>query len=131
MMNFDPLYDYHSPKKINTALKNAKFNLAISPYISDSFKEFDIVLPMTPFTETSGTYINMEKRMQSFSAVTPPFGQSRPGWKILRVLANFLQLEGFLYDSSEEVKTDAMIELDKKNEYILKDFNPSKVRQWP
>ena len=120
MMNFDPLYDYHSPKKINSALKKAKFNLAISPYISDSFKEFDVVLPMTPFTETSGTFINMEKTIQSFSAVTPPVGQSRPGWKILRVLANFLQLEGFSYDSSEEVKTDAMIEMDKKNEFSLK-----------
>ncbi|MDC0542490.1 NADH-quinone oxidoreductase subunit NuoG [Methylophilaceae bacterium] len=128
MMNFDPSYDYHSPKKINAALKNAKFNLAISPYISDSFKGFDVVLPMTPFTETSGTYINMEKRIQSFSAVTPPFGQSRPGWKILRVLANFLQLEGFLYDSSEEVKADAMIEFDKKNEDNLKVFKPSKIR---
>ena len=129
MMNFDPLYDYHSPKKINAALKKAKFNLAISPYISDSFREFDIVLPMTPFTETSGTFINMEKTIQSFSAVTPPAGQSRPGWKILRVLANFLQLEGFSYDSSEEVKTDAMIEMDKKNEFSLKDFKPSNIER--
>ena len=129
MMNFDPLYDYHSPKKINSALKKAKFNLAISPYISDSFKEFDIVLPMTPFTETSGTFINMEKTIQSFSAVTPPVGQSRPGWKILRVLANFLQLEGFSYDSSEEVKTDAMIEMDKKNEFSLNDFKPSNIER--
>ena len=129
MMNFDPLYDYHSPKKINSALKKAKFNLAISPYISDSFREFDIVLPMTPFTETSGTFINMEKTIQSFSAVTPPAGQSRPGWKILRVLANFLQLEGFSYDSSEEVKTDAMIEMDKKNEFSIKDFKPSNIEK--
>ena len=129
MMNFDPLYDYHSPKKINAALKKAKFNLAISPYISDSFKEFDVVLPMTPFTETSGTFINMEKTIQSFSAVTPPVGQSRPGWKILRVLANFLQLEGFSYDSSEEVKTDAMIEMDKKNEFSLNDFKPSNIQR--
>ena len=129
MMNFDPLYDYHSPKKINSALKKAKFNLAISPYISDSFKEFDVVLPMTPFTETSGTFINMEKTIQSFSAVTPPVGQSRPGWKILRVLANFLQLEGFSYDSSEEVKADAMIEMDKKNEFSLTDFKPSNIER--
>ena len=129
MMNFDPLYDYHSPKKINSALKKAKFNLAISPYISDSFKEFDVVLPMTPFTETSGTFINMEKTIQSFSAVTPPAGQSRPGWKILRVLANFLQLEGFSYDSSEEVKADAMIEIDKKNEFSLTDFKPSNIER--
>ena len=129
MMNFDPLYDYHSPKKINSALKKAKFNLAISPYISDSFKEFDVVLPMTPFTETSGTFINMEKTIQSFSAVTPPVGQSRPGWKILRVLANFLQLEGFSYDSSEEVKADAMIEMDKKNEFSLNDFKPSNIQR--
>ena len=129
MINFDPFYDYHSPKKINSALKKAKFNLAISPYISDSFKEFDVVLPMTPFTETSGTFINMEKTIQSFSAVTPPVGQSRPGWKILRVLANFLQLEGFSYDSSEEVKTDAIIEMDKKNEFSLNDFKPSNIER--
>ena len=129
MMNFDPLYDYHSPKKINAALKKAKFNLAISPYISESFREFDIVLPMTPFTETSGTFINMEKTIQSFSAVTPPVGQSRPGWKILRVLANFLQLEGFSYDSSEEVKADAMIEMDKKNEFSLIDFKTSNIER--
>ena len=58
-------------------------------------------------------------------------GKSRPGWKILRVLANFLQLEGFLYDSSEEVKADAMIEFDKKNEDNLKVFKPSKITKWP
>lgn len=131
MINFDPYFDYHSPKKITKALKSAKFNIAISPFVSDSLKEFDIVLPMTPPTETSGTYMNMEKRLQSFAAVTPPHGKSRPGWKILRVLANFLELEDFSYDSSDEIKVEAIEEINKNYSHNIKDFENSKKNKIP
>ena len=126
MMNFDPYYDYHSSKKMSSALKRANFNIAITPYLSDSLKEFDIVLPMSTATETSGTFINMEKRAQSFTAVTPPLGKSRPGWKILRVLGNFLELDGFSYDSSDEVKNEAMIDVNKESSHIKRDFQEQK-----
>ena len=126
MMNFDPYYDYHSSKKMSRALKRSNFNIAITPYLSDSLKEFDIVLPMSTVTETSGTFINMENRAQSFTAVTPPHGKSRPGWKILRVLGNFLELDGFSYDSSDEVKNEAMIDVNKESSYIKRDFQGQK-----
>lgn len=67
----------------------------------------DVILPMAPFTETSGTFVNAEGRQQSFHAVVKPLGETRPGWKILRVLGNMLGLEGFQYESSQEVLASA------------------------
>jgi NADH-quinone oxidoreductase subunit G len=63
-----------------------------------------VLLPIAPFTETSGTYMSMEGRVQSFTAVTKPLGECRPGWKVLRVLGNTLGLSGFDFDSSDQVK---------------------------
>ena len=65
----------------------------------------DVLLPTAPFTETSGTFVNAEGRAQSFVGVVKPLGETRPGWKILRVLGNLLALDGFEYESSEQVKS--------------------------
>ena len=61
------------------------------------------MLPMGTFAETSGTYVNCEGRWQSQAGAATPVGEARPGWKILRVLGNLLNLAGFEYQSSEEV----------------------------
>jgi len=61
------------------------------------------VLPISPFTETSGTFINAEGRVQSFHAVVKPMGETRPAWKVLRVLANLLGLQGFEFESTKDV----------------------------
>lgn len=61
---------------------------------------------MAPFTETSGTFINTEGRIQSFNGVVPSAGETRPAWKVLRVLANLMQLNGFEYDSSEQIRAE-------------------------
>jgi len=63
----------------------------------------DVLLPIAPFTETSGTFVNAEGRVQSFHAVVKPLGETRPGWKVLRVLANLLKLPGFEFESSQDV----------------------------
>ena len=68
-----------------------------------------LLLPMGPFTETSGTYVNTEGRWQSFAGVASPLGDSRPGWKVLRVLGNQLGLDGFEQHSSEAIR-DALRE---------------------
>jgi NADH-quinone oxidoreductase subunit G len=60
-------------------------------------------LPIAPFTETSGTFVNCEGRVQSFNGVVRPLGETRPGWKVLRVLGNALKQSGFDFDSSEQV----------------------------
>ncbi|TXH87152.1 MAG: NADH-quinone oxidoreductase subunit G [Rhodoferax sp.] len=63
----------------------------------------DVLLPISPFTETSGTFVNAEGRSQGFHAVVKPLGDTRPAWKVLRVLANMLQLDGFAQESSQDV----------------------------
>jgi NADH-quinone oxidoreductase subunit G len=66
----------------------------------------DVLLPITPFTETDGTFVNAEGQWQSFSACVKPHADSRPGWKVLRVLGNFLKLDGFSFVTSEEVRDE-------------------------
>ena len=63
-----------------------------------------VVLPIGTFAETSGTFVNVEGRWQSWAGATKLPGEARPGWKVLRVLANLLNLQGFDYDSSEEIR---------------------------
>jgi NADH-quinone oxidoreductase subunit G len=63
----------------------------------------DVLLPIAPFTETPGTFVNAEGRLQSFHAVVKPLGGARPAWKVLRVLANMLGLQGFDFESSQDV----------------------------
>lgn len=63
----------------------------------------DVLLPVAPYTETSGTFVNAEGRLQSFHAVVKPLGETRPAWKVIRVLANLLGLPGFAFDTSLEV----------------------------
>jgi NADH dehydrogenase/NADH:ubiquinone oxidoreductase subunit G len=71
----------------------------------------DVLLPITPFTETSGTFVNAEGRAQSFHGVVKPLGDARPAWKVLRVLGNLLGLDGFAQESSEEVRAEALGDL--------------------
>lgn len=66
----------------------------------------DVIFPMVPFTETSGTFVNAMGTWQSFRGVATPPGDARPLWKILRVLGNFLELPGFDYASSEEIRDE-------------------------
>ncbi|HWY73394.1 MAG TPA: molybdopterin-dependent oxidoreductase, partial [Burkholderiaceae bacterium] len=66
------------------------------------------LLPIAPFAETSGTFVSVEGRVQSFNAATHPQGEARPGWKVLRVLGNLLGLPGFDYETSEQVRDSAL-----------------------
>lgn len=68
----------------------------------------DVLLPISPFTETAGTYVNAEGRAQSFNGVVRPLGDTRPAWKVLRVLGSLLGLPNFEYETSEEVRLAAL-----------------------
>ncbi len=105
----EPDLDCHNPQQAVAALKQAGLVVMLSTFTSAAALEYaDVLLPITPFTETSGTFINTEGRVQSFGGVVRPLGESRPGWKVLRVLGNLLALPGFDYDSSEQVR-DAIV----------------------
>ncbi|MDO8990024.1 MAG: NADH-quinone oxidoreductase subunit NuoG [Sideroxyarcus sp.] len=91
------------------AMQQASSVIVLSPFKSPAALEYaDVLLPVSPFSETSGTFVNTEGRVQSFYAVTKPRGEARPAWKVLRVLGNLLELDGFNYDSSEQVR-DAVL----------------------
>jgi NADH-quinone oxidoreductase subunit G len=88
-------------------VKKADFVVSLSPWSSAAQENYaDALLPVTPYAETSGTYVNLEGQLQSFQGVVPPVGETRPGWKVLRVLANLLDLSGFDYFSSDQVLSE-------------------------
>ena len=68
----------------------------------------DVLLPIAPFTETAGTFINTEGRAQSFHGVVKPLGETRPAWKVLRVLGSLLQISGFDFETIEQVRAKAI-----------------------
>ena len=90
-----------------SALSAKDFVVALTPFVSSALAESaSLLLPIGTFAETSGTFVNVEGRWQSFAGVARPVAESRPGWKVLRVLGTLLNLDGFDYMSSEEVRDE-------------------------
>lgn len=113
LIGVEPMADVARGRALVNSLRGTESVIAVSAYMSDALMEVaDVVLPMTPFSETSGTYVNAQRDMQSFNGLVKPKGESRPGWKILRVLGNFLDLEGFDYESSEDVCNELIQQCD-------------------
>ena len=109
LFGVEPELDCHNPQQAVAALKQAALTVVLTAFKSATLLETaDVLLPVTPFTETSGTYVNTEGRVQSFNGVVRPLGDARPGWKVLRVLGNVLALPGFDYDSSEQVRDEVI-----------------------
>ena len=85
----------------------AEFVVAITPFANDQLREIaHVLLPMGTYVETSGTYVNLEGNWQSHTGAAQPFAESRPGWKILRVLGTLANISGFEYQSSEDVREE-------------------------
>jgi NADH-quinone oxidoreductase subunit G len=108
VINLEPQFDTALGQVAVDTLKAAKFAVALTPYQSAAQDWAHVMLPIGPFTETSGTFVNAQGTPQSFKATVPPLGQSRPGWKVLRVLGNLLKLPEFDEESSEAVR-DAVL----------------------
>lgn len=105
----EPEFDAANPQQARAALEQADTVVVLSPFASRAAMEYaDVLLPVAPFTETSGTFVNCEGLPQSFSGVVRSLGDSRPAWKVLRVLGNLLGLSGFDYDTSETVRDDVL-----------------------
>ncbi|XXQ67890.1 NADH-quinone oxidoreductase subunit NuoG [Neisseriaceae bacterium B1] len=109
LLNIDPETDVLGGAQAMAALKQAGSVLAFTAYESDALREVaDVMLPIAPFTETAGSLINMEGRLQSFHGVVQGLGESRPLWKILRVLGNVFELQGFDFETQEQVLAEAL-----------------------
>ncbi len=109
LLGIEPRLDHGHPAAALSALKSADTVIALSAYVSDDLLETaDCLLPIAPFTETSGSFVNAAGTVQSFNGVVRPAGDARPAWKVLRVLGNLLNFDGFDQDSSEQVR-DAVL----------------------
>jgi len=92
---------------IESALQSAECVVALTPYAGEEhLARSTVILPVAAFAETSGTWVNVEGRWQSVAGAARPPGEARPAWKVLRVLGNLLNLPGFEYLSSEEIRDE-------------------------
>ena len=104
LLNVEPDSDLHAVDDAVSKLAKQEFVVALTPFVSDALLEAaDLLLPIGTFAETSGTFVNVEGTWQSFGGVANPVGESRPAWKVLRVLGNLVGAEGFDYVTSEDV----------------------------
>ena len=108
MLGVEAELDTHDPVTAMKSINAAEFVVVMSPYKGKSLDYADVLLPIAPWTETSGTFVNTEGRVQSFNAVVKPLGETRPAWKVLRVLGNLLGLAGFDHNDSKDVLRDAL-----------------------
>src|SRR5574337_638612 len=107
LMGVEPELDCWDSARTVAALKAATAVVTITPFVTEAMKNCaTVLLPSATFGETSGSFVNAEGRWQSFTGMVKPQGEARPAWKILRVLGNACQLEGFEYQSSEEVRDE-------------------------
>ena len=102
LLNTEPEFDSAAGAQANSALGQAQMVVTLSPFKANMAFS-DVLLPIAPFTETSGSFVNAEGLVQSFHAVVKPLGDTRPGWKVLRVLANLMGIQGFDFESSQDV----------------------------
>ena len=102
LLNTEPEFDSAAGAEAVAALGRAQMVVSLGSFKANQALA-DVLLPIAPFTETSGSFVNAEGLVQSFHAVVRPLGETRPGWKVLRVLANLLGLPGFDQDSTQDV----------------------------
>ncbi|MBT4839068.1 MAG: NADH-quinone oxidoreductase subunit G, partial [Methylococcales bacterium] len=115
LIGLDSGFDLYNPVLAKNAFKSAEFVVSLTSHISDEIKNSsDIILPISSFGETSGTFINMEGQWQSYAGVVEPYEMARPTWKVLRVLANLLDLDGFEYLSTEEILNEIKNKISNK-----------------
>ena len=110
-MNIEPDADLPNPEQARAALAKSNTVIAFSAFKSPDLLEVaDVILPISTFTETMSTFVNAEGRVQTIQPSVKPLADSRPAWKVLRVLGGLLGLEGFLLNMPEEVLGEALSE---------------------
>ena len=107
VVHAEPEFDFANAVVARSALEKADLVVVLSPFRHGTAYA-DVLLPITPFTETAGTFVSCEGRVQSFHGVVPPLGETRPGWKVLRVLGTLLELPGFAIDTADEVRASIL-----------------------
>ncbi|MBU3904309.1 MAG: NADH-quinone oxidoreductase subunit NuoG [Gammaproteobacteria bacterium] len=108
LLNVEPELDCADAQQAIAAMQAADLVIAMSAYRHGATEYADVLLPIAPYSETSGTFISSEGRVQSFNGAVKPLGEARPAWKVLRVLGNLLKVDGFDYETSQAVRDEAL-----------------------
>lgn len=117
LLNVEPELDSANAPLALTALEQAECVISLSLYKNPVLMDYaHVILPITPFTETAGTFVNAMGHWQRFNGVAMPFGEARPAWKVLRVLGNLLHCEGFDYESAHDVHDEVKALVDQAGE---------------
>ena len=104
LLNVEPEFDSAYGQAALAQLQKSDYVVSLNTFFGAGTREYaDLVLPIAAYSETSGTYVNASGQWQSFAGAATPAGESRPAWKVLRVIANFLEVPGFDYTTSEDV----------------------------
>ncbi|MFY7698458.1 MAG: NADH-quinone oxidoreductase subunit NuoG [Legionella sp.] len=107
LMGAEPAYDFANPYQARQSMLAAEFVVVLNAFASSSIQDYaNVILPIAPYAETSGTYINVDQVWQTVAGAMSPCGEARPAWKVLRVLANILQCKGFEYSSTDEINLE-------------------------
>lgn len=142
LMGVEPGFDFANPYGARQSMLAAEFVVFMSAYNHDSMLDYaDVILPIAPYAETSGTYINVDNTWQTVKGGLVPYGEARPAWKILRVLGNLLDCNGFEYASTaeilSEIKNIAAITMEHEYKPYYPEYLPSinhslvRVGEWP
>ena len=108
LLNTEPVLDAADAAAARKALSLSGLVVGLTAFKDTLADVADVLLPIAPFTETAGTFVNAEGRVQSFHGVVKPLGEARPAWKVLRVLGNLLNLPGFDFETAEDVRAEAL-----------------------
>jgi NADH-quinone oxidoreductase subunit G len=108
LLDVEPPHDAADAAAAQAALAGSGLVVAFTSFHDAAVPNADVLLPIAPFTETAGSFVNAEGRLQSFTGVVKPAGEARPAWKVLRVLGNLLGLPGFNQETSDEVRAEAL-----------------------
>ena len=133
LLGTEPELDCWNGRQASTALQEADFVISMTAYQSDAIRSCSsVMLPIAFFTETSGTYVNAEGKWQSFTGVVQAAGEARPAWKVLRVLGNLFNINGFDYTDSIQIRDElqgkvARLQQDDKNLFVLPAMLPETV----
>ncbi|MDP1674916.1 MAG: NADH-quinone oxidoreductase subunit NuoG [Burkholderiales bacterium] len=108
LLGAEPELDMANPRQAIAAMKQAELVVALSPFQHGAIEYAHVMLPIATFTETAGTFVSTEGRVQTFNGVVKPLGETRPAWKVLRVLGNLLGLDGFEHDGADDAQREAL-----------------------
>lgn len=142
LMGVEPAFDFANPSNARKSMLSAECVVLLTAFYDESMRDYaDVILPMTPYSETSGTFVNIDHTWQTFKGAVAPFGASRPAWKILRVLGNLMYRTDFEYTSTEEILSEIKTACSMVSGHEYKPYYPEalpvlnqelvRVGEWP